>query len=811
MSPTATCRGGRPTSARARPAGAAAQPRRGPARLARPVPGGGRSPTLADLGRPPDRACRRSPRVWPRRLPATAAPQSQRVRRRDRAAAGTRTGPGAAWASAAAAPAYLPRLLPALADAGVLSARTTADGGRGLRAAARPRAGPIVCTTGGGRTRSCGATPAREQTCTRRRRSGTGSRAPATAAPAGCGAATRSRPRPGLQRRLLPAAVPGAGVPGGHRRAHRPAYPGRARTVEDGVPTGRRYTRPERAVLHPHAGDGHRHRRPVRRGARLAAAGAGQLRPAGRPRRPPHRQRAPADHGRPQPPRPLLPDRAAGDDRRQILPPGCYLSAVEILRRQYLAHLLDLAARGALPGVLPLPRRTSLCSTVAGSPSPGRRPRGATGWSRASSPSSAAPGVDAAAHRDCGSSPPPGCSSGRRGRAGVRPAWRTCDRLTASMSPRAVLPGDPTTRNCPAAKAERGRCGAGSRVAVRRDAHGTLVEFGLLPNYALTTPVPRWRRRCTGRTATTPSTPSRDSRPSAHGADRARAGQHLLRRGYKHEISGLDIGTAARPCGSRGGSARCGYVRTHRPGGHQPLPRCGSGASPTTAAASVLPPTGHRPGPPRRRPGPRRQRRPGPAYYNRHRDRHRPGRRRPRRGGAPARPSGWTSPARQRSGGSTWAGPASTAARPRRGRGCGSDSPAAPCAPAAATPPSRIRHRPARLPAAQDPHRPWCPGRRGATTSLTGSSSSPTNGDRGVADPCAGGTPPIVEGRASFAAALRPASRRATAASLTTCGPYASSPTRHRRRRRFLVLFDSCRAAPATCTVSPTRRHSRPC
>ena len=41
----------------------------------------------------------------------------------------------------------------------------------------------------------------------------------------------------------------------------------------------------------------------------------------------------------------------------QIVPPGCYLSAVEILRRQYLAHLLDLAARGRLPGVLPLPRR----------------------------------------------------------------------------------------------------------------------------------------------------------------------------------------------------------------------------------------------------------------------------------------------------------------------------------------------------------------------------------------------------------------------------------------------------------------------
>src|SRR5262249_5836198 len=31
-----------------------------------------------------------------------------------------------------------------------------------------------------------------------------------------------------------------------------------------------------------------------------------------------------------------------------IVPPGCYLSAIEILRRQYFAHLLDLAAAGRL-------------------------------------------------------------------------------------------------------------------------------------------------------------------------------------------------------------------------------------------------------------------------------------------------------------------------------------------------------------------------------------------------------------------------------------------------------------------------------
>ena len=44
----------------------------------------------------------------------------------------------------------------------------------------------------------------------------------------------------------------------------------------------------------------------------------------------------------------------------EIVPPGCYLSAIEILRRQYVAHLADLAARGQLPGVLPMPRRASV-------------------------------------------------------------------------------------------------------------------------------------------------------------------------------------------------------------------------------------------------------------------------------------------------------------------------------------------------------------------------------------------------------------------------------------------------------------------
>ncbi|MER7967463.1 DEAD/DEAH box helicase [Streptomyces sp. NPDC096080] len=54
-----------------------------------------------------------------------------------------------------------------------------------------------------------------------------------------------------------------------------------------------------------------------------------------------------------------------------ILPPGCYLSAVEILRRQYTARLLDLAARGELrtsdgETLAPVPRLTSALFGTSG-------------------------------------------------------------------------------------------------------------------------------------------------------------------------------------------------------------------------------------------------------------------------------------------------------------------------------------------------------------------------------------------------------------------------------------------------------------
>ena len=67
-------------------------------------------------------------------------------------------------------------------------------------------------------------------------------------------------------------------------------------------------------------------------------------------------------------------DRYYLDDPRQMIagdiqPPGCFLSAVEILRRQYLAHLLDLVGRGT-PALRPGGRGRTAPPDAA----PGRRP-----------------------------------------------------------------------------------------------------------------------------------------------------------------------------------------------------------------------------------------------------------------------------------------------------------------------------------------------------------------------------------------------------------------------------------------------------
>ncbi|WP_127553976.1 DEAD/DEAH box helicase [Actinoplanes sp. OR16] len=258
----------------------------------------------------------------------------------------------------------------------------------------------------------------------------------------------------------------------------------------------------------------------------------------------------------------------------QIIPPGCFLSAVEILRRQYLAHLIDLAARGRFPGVMPLPRKAHMLFGVGG-------------W---------LVGFTEAARRDglrlvtdfldlFGDKLSESAikqmevfaDSGIVNRvAEAEAAWderlddfrrRLKDIDTAVKS---LVPSDPDhAREIRMLKAEAG--------AVRRRlgqvgaaaAHGTLVAFGLLPNYALIDTrtsleaTLTWEERTEGDRRFHSEVREYD-RPAQQALTEIAPGNTYYVRGYKHEISGLDIGPAERPTYRKWRAcARCGYVRTH--------------------------------------------------------------------------------------------------------------------------------------------------------------------------------------------------------------------------------------------------------
>ena len=108
-------------------------------------------------------------------------------------------------------------------------------------------------------------------------------------------------------------------------------------------------TRPERTERpgrHAHAGDGHRHRRPVRRAPGLAAQDSRLVPAADRPGRSADRQLRSTLPSSPAAVSnlPRLEDPLSVINGR-VRPPATYLSAEEILQRQYVAHLVDCFAR----------------------------------------------------------------------------------------------------------------------------------------------------------------------------------------------------------------------------------------------------------------------------------------------------------------------------------------------------------------------------------------------------------------------------------------------------------------------------------
>lgn len=293
----------------------------------------------------------------------------------------------------------------------------------------------------------------------------------------------------------------------------------------------------------------------------------------------------------------------------EIVPPGCYLSAVEILQRQYVAHLVDLAARDRLPGVLPLPRLASVLF-------------GASGWLEAFVSAAV---QDGAALADgflalFGAATPDAGDSGdfddsgitadaeaqlrRFAVAGLKQAAakaaETWDERLADLRSRleiidaavgAMVESDPAQRaRRDELRAERGAVQNRIGEIGRSDAHGTLVELGLLPNYSLIDTrtaleaTLTWEERVGDGVldgAVDGAADDGEARPRAGGDRRFHSelreyersaaialtelapGNSFYIRGYRHEVSGLDIGSRRRSAIQRWRICQdCGFVRT---------------------------------------------------------------------------------------------------------------------------------------------------------------------------------------------------------------------------------------------------------
>jgi replicative superfamily II helicase len=285
----------------------------------------------------------------------------------------------------------------------------------------------------------------------------------------------------------------------------------------------------------------------------------------------------------------------------EIVPPGCYLSAIEILRRQYVAHLADLAARGQLPGVLPMPRRASALF-------------GESGWLRRLI--TAATGdtdgarrladgflglfpryVDDAAREELRE------FAGRGLKAKADEAEETWNRRLEDLRDRLTAIDKATSELIESDPVQRGyrRELAGERRGVqkrigeigRTDAHGALVDLGLLPNYTLidvsTTleATLTWQEEDEEGGRRHHSELREYRRPASQALTEFAPGNHFYIRGYRHDISGLDIGSKDRPAWEHWRVCqRCGFVREGLAAQDTgPCPRC---ENPRIGDASAL-------------------------------------------------------------------------------------------------------------------------------------------------------------------------------------------------------------------------------
>ncbi|WP_435616021.1 DEAD/DEAH box helicase [Streptomyces coelicoflavus] len=289
----------------------------------------------------------------------------------------------------------------------------------------------------------------------------------------------------------------------------------------------------------------------------------------------------------------------AGD----IRPPGCFLSAGEILRRQYLAHLLDLAGAGRLPmadgtPAHPLPRLATALFGPAGWLSDFEAAALANGARLVEGFLRLFPPYDES--RGTGVSPEAADDLRRFATEGLRDALAAASREWESrrgeLQHRIVaiddalgrlVAGDPEhERQGRELRAERRAVSKRAGEISRGTAHGALVDFGLLPNYSLVDSTTELEATLTWREETADggneyhSKVLKYERSARFALEDYAPGNHYYVQGYKHHISGLDIGSPGRPAWTWWRICPdCGHVRTHRAEqDSSACPRCRSAA-----------------------------------------------------------------------------------------------------------------------------------------------------------------------------------------------------------------------------------------
>ncbi|MFI2354546.1 DEAD/DEAH box helicase [Streptomyces anulatus] len=278
----------------------------------------------------------------------------------------------------------------------------------------------------------------------------------------------------------------------------------------------------------------------------------------------------------------------------RIVPPGSYLSAIEILRRQYTAHLLDLAARGRLlredgKPLAALSRRADelfgpsgyLADFTEAALAHGEElvagflalfPSGVSETAQEELEKYAVRGIRSAiekAEREWG-------RGNQKLRTRIRTIHSAIDELKEGDDEQARMKAE--------LKAELDALSKQGATRQRRPAQTVLCDLGLLPNYALIDATTTLEATVYWPEGNTPdgrdsykSKPFSYERPRSYALSELAPGNTFYAEGYKHRITGIDIVTGRdqdwrhwRFCPS------CGYVRTEK-AKHDitPCPRCG--------------------------------------------------------------------------------------------------------------------------------------------------------------------------------------------------------------------------------------------